>query len=53
MRQAAAWANANPAKSGELLAKYTKIDPALMQPLIDVAAKFGSFSAFPARELIY
>src|ERR1700733_6151324 len=58
MRQAAGWANANPAKSGELLAKYTKIDPAviatmtrarfgeqltpaLMQPLIDVAAKFG------------
>jgi len=70
MRQAASWANANPAKSGELLAKYTKIDPAviatmtrarfgeqltpaLMQPLIDVAAKFGGFSPFPARELIY
>jgi NitT/TauT family transport system substrate-binding protein len=70
MRQAATWANANPAKSGELLAKYTKIDPAviatmtrarfgeqltpaLMQPLIDVAAKFGPFNAFPARELIY
>jgi len=70
MRQAAGWANANPAKSGELLAKYTKIDPAviatmtrarfgeqltpaLMQPLIDVAAKFGGFSPFPARELIY
>jgi NitT/TauT family transport system substrate-binding protein len=70
MRQAAGWANANPAKSGELLAKYTKIDPtviatmtrarfgeqltpALMQPLIDVAAKFGGFSPFPARELIF
>jgi NitT/TauT family transport system substrate-binding protein len=69
MRRAAGWANANPAKSGELLAKYTKIDPtviatmtrarfgealtpALMQPLIDVAAKFGGFSAFPAQELI-
>jgi len=70
MRQAAAWANANPAKTGELLAKYTKIDPAviatmtrarfgeqltpaLMQPLIDVAAKFGGFSAFPAQDLMY
>jgi len=70
MRQAASWANANPAKSGELLGKYTKIDPAviatmtrarfgeqltpaLMQPLIDVAAKFGGFNPFPARELIY
>jgi NitT/TauT family transport system substrate-binding protein len=70
MRQAAGWANANPAKSGELLAKYTKIDPAviatmtrarfgeqltpaLMQPLIDVAAKFGPFTTFPARELIF
>jgi NitT/TauT family transport system substrate-binding protein len=70
MRQAATWSNANPAKTGELLAKYTKIDPAyiatmararfgeqltpaLMQPLIDVAAKFGPFNPFPAHELIY
>jgi NitT/TauT family transport system substrate-binding protein len=70
MRRGAAWGNSNPAKSGELLAKYTKIDPAviatmtrarfgeqltpaLMQPLIDVAAKFGGFSAFPAQELIF
>ncbi len=70
MRQAATWSNANPVKTGELLAKYTKIDPAyiatmtrarfgeqltpaLMQPLIDVAAKFGPFPAFPARELIF
>src|SRR5476651_1723309 len=30
MRQAAGWANGNPAKSAELLAKYTKIDPAVI-----------------------
>jgi NitT/TauT family transport system substrate-binding protein len=70
MRQAATWSNANPVKTGELLAKYTKIDPAyiptmtrarfgeqltpaLVQPLIDVSAKFGGFSAFPARELLF
>ncbi len=29
MRQAATWSNANPVKTGELLAKYTKIDPAV------------------------
>jgi hypothetical protein len=30
-----------------------QLTPALMQPLIDVAAKFGGFNPFPARELIY
>jgi ABC-type nitrate/sulfonate/bicarbonate transport system substrate-binding protein len=66
----AVWANKNPQKSGEILAKYTKIDPAvistmarvhyaeqltpaLMQPLIDVAAKYNGFKSFPAQELIY
>jgi NitT/TauT family transport system substrate-binding protein len=65
----AVWANKNPQKSGEILAKYTKIDPAvistmarvryaeqlapaLMQPLIDAAAKYNGFKAFPAQELV-
>jgi len=66
----AVWANKNPEKSGEILAKYTKQDPAvvatqarvhyaeqltpaLMQPLIDMAAKYNGFKAFPAQELMY
>jgi len=66
----AVWANDNAAKSGDILAKYTKIDPAviatmarvhyadqltpsLMQPLIDVSAKYNGFTTFPARELLY
>jgi NitT/TauT family transport system substrate-binding protein len=70
MRDTADWANTNPGKSGEILAKYTGLDPAviatmartrygnqltapLTQPLIDVAAKYGKFSPFPATELIY
>lgn len=70
MHETAIWANKNPTKSGEILAKYTKVDPtviatmvrlhygeqltaASMQPLIDVAAKYGKFSSFPAQELLY
>jgi NitT/TauT family transport system substrate-binding protein len=70
MHQTAVWANKNPTQSGEILAKYTKLDPAvigsmarnrygeqltaaLMQPLIDVSAKYNGFTAFPAQELIY
>jgi NitT/TauT family transport system substrate-binding protein len=70
IRDTAVWANKNPQKSGEILAKYTKIDPAvistmarvhyaeqltpaLMQPLIDTAAKYNGFKPFPAQELIY
>lgn len=70
MLHTAIWANKNQTKSGELLAKYTKVDPsviatmarvryaeqmlpALMQPLIDVSAKYNKFSAFPAQEVIY
>ena len=30
IRTTAAWANSNPSKSGEILAKYTKIDPGLI-----------------------
>lgn len=65
----AVWANKNPQLSGNILAKYVKIDPAiiatmarnhyaeqltpaLMQPLIDAAAKYNAFKAFPAQELM-
>jgi hypothetical protein len=30
-----------------------QLTPALMQPLIDAAAKYNGFSSFPARDLIY
>ena len=70
MYDTAAWANKNPQQSGAILAKYTKIDPAvistmarvhyaeqlipaLMQPLIDAAAKYNGFKPFPAQELMY
>jgi NitT/TauT family transport system substrate-binding protein len=72
MRETAIWANnkANQAKSAEILAAYTKIDPAtvaamerarfgesltpaLIQPAIDVTAKYGRFDPFPADKLIY
>lgn len=70
MHETAVWANANATKSGDILAKYSKIGPAviatmvrahyseqltptLMQPLIDVTAKYGKFPTFPAQELIY
>ena len=66
----AVWANKNPQQSGDILAKYVKIDPgiiatmarnhyaeqltpALMQPLIDAAAKYNGFKTFPAAELLY
>ncbi len=70
MRETSDWANKNPSKSGDILVKYVKIDPALlatmnrarfadrltpalMQPAIDVAAKYAKFDSFPASELIY
>ncbi len=69
MHEAAVWANQNVAKSGDIVAKYTRLDPAvvatmtrsryaeeltpaLMQPLIDVAAKYEKFAAFPSQELM-
>jgi NitT/TauT family transport system substrate-binding protein len=68
MAASAMWANKNRAASGAILNKYTKIvvepamkrttygvklEPALMQPLIDAAAKFGAIAtAFPAADLI-
>lgn len=69
MREAAQWANkpANYPQSAAILQKYTKVtvgnanriaygerlDPALIQPCIDVAAKYGVLKApFPASQLI-
>jgi NitT/TauT family transport system substrate-binding protein len=70
IRETASWANQNPEKSGEIIAKYTKVElavvatmvrshfaevltPALMQPVIDISAKYNKFAPFPASELIY
>ena len=70
MRETAIWANANPEKSGAIVASFTKLDPAtvasmvrsrfadqlsaaLLQPVIDVSAKYNHFTPFPASELIY
>jgi len=70
IHQTAVWANANRDRSGEILVKYTKMDPAvlatisrsqyceqltpaLLQPLIDVSAKYNGFTTFPAQDLIY
>ncbi len=70
MRQTATWANTNNVASAQILAKYTKADPAVietqprshfaeelnpasLQPLIDVAAKYNNFTTFPARDLIF
>jgi len=70
IHETAVWANKNPAKSGSILATYTRIDPAiiatmprthyaeqltvaLMQPLIDVSAKYNGFSTFSAQQLLY
>jgi hypothetical protein len=30
-----------------------QLTPALMQPLIDMAAKYNGFKAFPAQELMF
>ena len=70
IHEASVWANANHAKSAEILLKYAKMDPdlaaamvrtkydeqlttAFLQPVINVAAKYGKFPPFPADELIY
>jgi len=70
MRETATWANNNQAQSAAILAKYTKIDPAviagmvrvrfadrlspaMLQPEIDVAAKYANFSTFPAAQMLY
>lgn len=70
MRETANWANANHAKSADIVAKYTKLDPAviatmtrsyyaeqvtpaLLQPVVDISAKYSGFAPFPAADLIY
>ncbi len=69
IRETADWANKNPAKTAEIVAKYLKIEPgviasmsrsryadalapALVQPVIDVSAKYAHYDPFPARELL-
>jgi ABC-type nitrate/sulfonate/bicarbonate transport system substrate-binding protein len=68
MLTSAAWANKNRALSAQILTKETKIvveptmkrttygeklDAALMQPLIDATAKYGTLKAsFPAIDLV-
>jgi NitT/TauT family transport system substrate-binding protein len=68
MAQTARWARANPAQSAKILEAQTKvrmtpgtkrvifgerIDPAAVQPLIDVSARYGLLKAsFPASEII-
>jgi len=70
LRETAVWANANHARSADLLVQFTKIDPAaigqmtrvrygerltpaMLQPVVNAAAKYGNFTPFPAQELIY
>ena len=70
MHDTATWANANHAKSADIVAKYTKLDPAvvatmtrsyyaeqltpaLLQPVVDISAKYSNFAPFPAADLIY
>jgi NitT/TauT family transport system substrate-binding protein len=70
MRETAVWANKNHEKSGEIVAKYAKIDPQLlatmtrsrygerinpelMQPIIDMFARYNGFKTFPATELLF
>ena len=66
--ETAGWANKNQSESGAMLTKYTKItvapnmkrtiyadklEPSLVQPLIDAAAKYGITKAtFPAAQII-
>jgi ABC-type nitrate/sulfonate/bicarbonate transport system substrate-binding protein len=71
MTKTSTWANANPALSAVILAKYSNLDPntvksmhrityavrpeaALVQPAIDLAARYGAIAAsFPAQEIMY
>jgi NitT/TauT family transport system substrate-binding protein len=66
--ETAAWANKNHDASAKILESYTKkpispnqarafyperVDPALLQPLIDISAKYGILKAsFPAKDVI-
>jgi NitT/TauT family transport system substrate-binding protein len=67
--EAGEWANTHPVESGELMKKYLKADvpagtirflfspdksAALLQPLIDVSAKYGALKAdTPASDIIF
>jgi len=70
MHDTAMWAAKNPGRSAEILAQYTKVDPAslagmtrvryadhvtaaMIQPVVDVTAKYGKFAAFPTQDLLY
>jgi ABC-type nitrate/sulfonate/bicarbonate transport system substrate-binding protein len=71
VRKASEWANQHPVESGDILIKYSKMDPALMhsmarsvnattldaalvQPELDVAAKYGAIEhSFPASEILW
>lgn len=71
MTKTALWANANRDQSALILAKYSHLDPSvvnamhrityatrpeasLVQPSIDLAAKYGTISAaFPAADIMY
>jgi len=65
------WANKNQGPSGEILVKYSKLDPALlktmlrvqyapkfnlaeMQPVVDLAARYGQIPAtFPVGDMVF
>jgi NitT/TauT family transport system substrate-binding protein len=66
----AIWANANHARSAEILVAATRADPAsvgamtrvrygdrltapMLQPVVNVAAKYSGIAPYPAQELIY
>lgn len=71
MVRTATWANGHTPQSGEILAKYSKLEPAIvksmlriayatrmdpaqMQPLIEVLAHYGGIpGSFPAEEMIF
>lgn len=70
IHEAAVWANANHARSAEILVAATKVDPStvaamtrvrygdrlsapMLQPVVNVAVKYGGITSYPAQELIY
>lgn len=70
IHETAVWANANHARSAEILVGETKVDPAtvaamtrvrygerldpaLIQPVVNVAAKYGGITPYSAADLIY
>jgi NitT/TauT family transport system substrate-binding protein len=68
--ETAAWANKNQARTAEILADATHVDPStmrtavraryserrdtsLLQPMVNLAAKYAGIAPFPAEELFY